>query len=314
MLTYVARRVGWALVELLVVLAITFLLAYLIPGDPARTIAGPHASIATVDAIRRQLGLNQPLPVQFGTYLAHVAEGNLGTSIEFQTPVLGLLWQRFPATLLLTVAALTFEILLGVPLGVLAAVRPHSWWDRVSDAVVLAGMAAPAFWVGIVLLFLFGFQLRWLPLGGYGPPVLLHLILPAVTLGIGGAAYYARVLRGRILEVGGEPFIRVAAAKGLSPSQVLWRHVRPNILPTLVSQMGMDFGFFMSGVVVVEAVFGWPGIGWQAWNAIQALDIPLILGTVLFAATWVIAMNLVVDVLYAYLDPRIRVGGRQTAA
>ena len=152
------------------------------------------------------------------------------------------------------------------------------------------------------------------PARGYGPPVLFHLILPAVTPGIGGAAFYARALRGRILEVGGEPFIRVGAAKGLSLRQVLWRHVRPIILLTLVSEMGMDFRFFMSGVVVVEAVFGWPGIGWQAWNAIQALDIPLTLGTVLFAATWAIAMNLAVDVLYGLGDPRIRVGGRQTAA
>lgn len=303
-----AARLAWTAFELVAVATVTFVLAYLLPGDPARTIAGPHASPATIAAVRRQLGLNLPLWVQFGRYLWRLAHLNLGTSIEYGTPVLADIWARFPATAELALAGIVFEVAIGVPFGVFAAMHRGRWFDRVSTAVEFMGISVPPFWLGIVLIFLVAFKLRWLPIGGDGSPVFPYLVLPGLTLGLGGAAYYAQVLRARVLEVLSQPFVRVAQAKGLTMGQVVLRHVLPNVTTTLVTQIGMDLGYFMAGVVVVEAVFGWPGIGMQAWTAIQALDEPLILGTTLFGAFWIIVANLVVDVAYQFLDPRARSG------
>lgn len=303
-----AARLAWTAFELVAVATVTFVLAYLLPGDPARTIAGPHASPATIAAVRRQLGLNLPLWVQFGRYLWRLAHLNLGTSIEYGTPVLADIWARFPATAELALAGIVFEVAIGVPFGVFAAMHRGRWFDRVSTAVEFMGISVPPFWLGIVLIFLVAFKLRWLPIGGDGSPVFPYLVLPGLTLGLGGAAYYAQVLRARVLEVLNQPFVRVAQAKGLTMGQVVLRHVLPNVTTTLVTQIGMDLGYFMAGVVVVEAVFGWPGIGMQAWTAIQALDEPLILGTTLFGAFWIIVANLVVDVAYQFLDPRARSG------
>ncbi|MCL6596391.1 MAG: ABC transporter permease [Firmicutes bacterium] len=303
-----AARLAWTAFELVAVATVTFVLAYLLPGDPARTIAGPHASPATIAAVRRQLGLNLPLWVQFGRYLWRLAHLNLGTSIEYGTPVLADIWARFPATAELALAGIVFEVAIGVPFGVFAAMHRGRWFDRVSTAVEFMGISVPPFWLGIVLIFLVAFKLRWLPIGGDGSPVFPYLVLPGLTLGLGGAAYYAQVLRARVLEVLSQPFVRVAQAKGLTMGQVVLRHVLPNVTTTLVTQIGMDLGYFMAGVVVVEAVFGWPGIGMQAWTAIQALDEPLILGTTLFGAFWIIVANLVVDIAYQFLDPRARSG------
>jgi ABC-type dipeptide/oligopeptide/nickel transport system permease component len=301
-------RLGWTAFELVAVATVTFALAYLLPGDPARTIAGPHASPATIAMVRRQLGLNAPVWVQYARYMWRLAHLNLGTSIEFGTPVLADIWARFPATAELAVAGIVFEVVIGVPLGVLAAVDRGRWFDRVSTAVEFMGISVPPFWLGIVLIFVVAFKLRWLPIGGDGSPVVPYLILPGLTLGVGGAAYYAQVIRARVLEILAQPFVRVAQAKGLSFAQVVVRHVLPNVTTTLVTQIGMDLGYFMAGVVVVEAVFGWPGIGMQAWTAIQALDEPLILGTTLFGAFWIILANLAVDLVYRVLDPRTRNG------
>ncbi len=299
-------RVGWTVFELAGVATITFMLAYLLPGDPARTIAGPHASPQPLALVRQQLGLNAPLWVQYLRYLGRLAHLNLGTSIEFGTPVLADVWTRFPATLELALTGLVFEVVIGVPLGILAAVRPGGVFDRVGTAVEFMGISVPPYLLGIVLLFVVAFKLHVLPIGGDGTPVLPYLILPGLTLGIGGAAYYAQIIRARVLEVMSQPFVQVARAKGLGEWAVLLRHVVPNVITTLVTQLGMDFGYFMAGVVVVEVVFGWPGIGMQAWTAIQALDEPLILGTTLFGAFWIIIANLCVDILYQYLDPRTR--------
>lgn len=308
MIRYVLRRLAFTLFELAGVATVTFALAYLLPGDPARTLAGPHASLATVEMIRRQLGLDHPVAVQYLFYLGRLLHGNFGTSIQFGTPVLGDIWARFPATAELAVAGIAFEVVIGVPLGIWAAVRQGGWFDRLTAVVEMAGVSVPAFWLGIVLIFLVAFRARLLPIGGYGSPVLPYLVLPGLTLGIGGAAFYARILRSRVLTVLAEPYVRVARAKGLTETRVLVKHVVPNVMTTLITQIGIDLGYFMAGVVVVEAVFGWPGIGMQAWMAIQALDEPLILGTTLFGACWIILANLAVDIAYTWIDPRVRVG------
>ncbi len=307
MLRVAFEKVMWSLVDLLAILTITFILSYLLPGDPARTIAGPHASVADLMRIRTQLGLNKPLYVQFGLYLWHVAHLQFGQSIEYGTPVLAALWSRFPATLELAVTGMVLELAIGLPVGFLAARKQGGVFDRVSGAAGMAAVSLPQFWLGIVLLFFLAFKWRLFPIGGYGSPLWWYVFLPGLTLGIGGAAYYAQLVRARLLEVMNKPFVTTARAKGVRTAQLYKRHIVPNVLSTLVTQIGMDLGYFMAGVVVVETVFGWPGIGLQAWTAIQALDVPLIMGTVLFGAFWIVAANLVVDLTYALMDPRIRV-------
>lgn len=264
MARYISTRFLWSLFDLFIIVTITFALTYLLPGDPARTIAGPHATVADVLRIRRQLGLNAPVYVQYERYLKHLVHLNLGTSIEFGTPVLGDILSKFPATAILAIMGVLWELILGLPLGVLSALRRGGVLDRVSSVVTMAAIAMPQFWLGIILLFVLAFKFHWFPLGGYGTPVLWYGFLPGLTLGIGGAAYYQQLIRSRVLEVLPQQFIATARAKGLSEWQVLVRHVMPQVLTTLVTQLGMDAGYFMAGVVVVETVFGWPGIGLQA--------------------------------------------------
>ncbi len=307
MFRFVTNRLLWTLFDLLVILTITFALSYLLPGDPARTIAGPHASIETIQHIRDQLGLDKPLYVQYGKYLINIVHLNLGTSIEFNTPVLQAIWARFPATVELAFAGMLFEILLGLPLGILSALYRGRLFDRITSMVSMACISLPQFWIGIMLLFFAAFKWHLFPLGGYRQPVIWYVFLPGLTLGIGGMAYYSQLVKARLLELLEKPFIQAARARGLSETNIMLGHVLPNIITMLVTQVGMDVGYFMAGVVVVEAVFGWPGIGLQAWTAIQALDVPIIMGTVLFGAFWIVFANFVVDVLYASLDPRIRV-------
>jgi peptide/nickel transport system permease protein len=307
MFRFIASRLLWTLFDLLVILTITFTLSYLLPGDPARTIAGPHASIQTIQHIRVQLGLDKPLYVQYEKYVINIAHLNLGTSIEFDTPVLQAIWNRFPATVELAFAGMLFEIVLGLPLGVLSALYRGRLFDRITSMVSMACISLPQFWIGIMLLFFAAFKWHLFPLGGYRQPVIWYVFLPGLTLGIGGMAYYSQLVKARLLELLEKPFIQAARARGLSETSIMLGHVLPNIITMLVTQVGMDVGYFMAGVVVVEAVFGWPGIGLQAWTAIQALDVPIIMGTVLFGAFWIVFANFFVDVLYASLDPRIRV-------
>jgi peptide/nickel transport system permease protein len=213
--------------------------------------------------------------------------------------------ERLPATLQLAVAGLFVELAIGIPLGIVAALKRNSWVDNLATVFGLIGISIPPFALGLVALYVFGFLIPIFPLGGYGTP--LHLVLPALILGFGGAAFYARVLRNNLLEVMGEDYIRTARAKGLSPSVVLRRHTLRNALLPTVTLAGLDLALLLGGVVVIEAVFGWPGIGLQAFNAIRNQDTPIIMGTVLFASTAVVFINLAVDFLYVTLDPRVRV-------
>ncbi len=306
MLKYIVKRFLWSLLDLLIIVTITFILTYLLPGDPARTIAGPHATVADVLRIRRQLGLDAPLYTQYFRYLGNLLHLNLGTSIEFGTPVLAAILSKFPATATLAIMGVIWEVVLGLPLGIGSALRRGGILDHISSYASMAAIAMPQFWIGIILLFIMAFKYHLFPLGGYGNPVLWYAFLPGLTLGIGGAAYYQQLIRSRILEILPQQYVTTARAKGLSEWQVVMRHVMPQVLTTLVTQLGMDAGYFMAGVVVVETVFGWPGIGLQAWTAIKALDVPLVMGTVLFGAFWIIMANFVVDSVYGLLDPRIR--------
>ncbi len=304
MTAYLLRRLLGTVGVIFLVASATFILIFLMPGDAARMYAGPRAPEETVQRIRVLWGLDQPLPVQYVRYLGRALQGDLGQSTRDKRPVLQAVFERLPATIQLALAGLCVELLLGIPLGILAATRPGSWVDQLATIVALFGISIPQFALGLVALYVFGFLIPIFPLGGYGTP--LHLVLPALVLGIGGTAFYSRVLRNSILEVTGEDYVRTARAKGLSPRKVLTRHILRNALMPVVTLAGLDLATLLGGVVVIEAVFGWPGIGLQAWNAIRNQDTPMIMGTVLFASIAVVFLNLFVDVLYIAIDPRVR--------
>jgi peptide/nickel transport system permease protein len=301
---YLLRRLLGAVGVIWGVATITFVMIFLMPGDAARMYAGPRAPEETVERIRELWGLNDSLPVQYFRYLGRAVQGDLGNSTRDKRPVLEAVFNRLPATLQLAFAGLFVELAVGIPLGIVAALRPGSWIDQFATIVALIGISIPQFALGLVALYLFGFVIPIFPLGGYGTP--LHLVLPALVLGIGGTAFYSRVLRNSILEVTNEDYVRTAWAKGLSPRTVLFRHILRNALMPVVTLAALDLALLLGGVVVIEAVFGWPGIGLQAWTAIRNQDTPMIMGTVLFASIAVVFLNLLVDVLYIALDPRVR--------
>jgi peptide/nickel transport system permease protein len=303
---YVVSRLGWAVVVVFAITLITFAVTFLSPVDPARLYAGTRASQAQYELARHTLGLDQPIFVQYFRYLGRLLQGNLGTSFSTGAPVLSSVLGRLPATFELAGAGLLVEVVIGLPLGFLAALR----WQRFADRAVLAGsllgVVVPQFVLGFVLLYLFAFKLTIFPLGA--STSLPALVLPALALGVPGAAWYARMVRSSVLNVLGEDFVRNCRAKGLSERAVIGRHVFRNSIGPAVTMIGLDFGIFLGGVLIVEQVFGWPGIGQQAWNAISANDIPVVLGTVIVAATAVVIFNLFADVANALLDPRIKYG------
>jgi peptide/nickel transport system permease protein len=310
-MAYILRRLMWAAVVLVAVGAVTFVLVYVLPADPARAIAGPRASAEAVAHIRTQLGLDQPLLVQFGVYAERAIHGDFGHSFSQNLDVLPLLLQRFPATLQLAAAGLLVELAIGLPLGVLAAVRRDSIFDRGSTILSIVLISAPSFWVGLLLIHYLGFLPHQLgvdifPIGGYKPFDPRYLFLPAVTLGFAGAAYYTRLTRVAMLDELHRDYVRTARAKGLAEGTVRWKHAFKNALDPIFTQIGLDFGFFLGGVVVVEQIFSWPGIGKLAVESIRTADVPLIMGTVLFGTLCIVLANLAVDLANAVADPRIR--------
>jgi peptide/nickel transport system permease protein len=303
MIAHLARRFLASALILLGVTVVTFTLAFLIPADPVRQIAGRNASPETVESIRHQLGLDRPVPAQYATYLGHLVEGDLGHSYIQKTDVGSLIISRLPATLLLMLGAIFFELAIGIPLGLLAAAR-RGKADRAIMILAFAGVSTPQFVVALVLLYLLAYLAGFFPMSGYGG--LSHLILPALTLGIAGGGWYARILRSSLVEVLRQDYIRTARAKGLSERAVILVHALRNaVLPT-VAMVGLDIGTFMGGAVVVESVYGWPGIGQLAWQAIQRVDIPIIMGVTLVAAIAIVLGNLLADLVTPLIDPRIR--------
>ena len=303
MWTYLARRLLLAVLVIAGVSLITFMLAYQVPADPARVYAGSNASAQTVASIRKQLGLDRPVPIQYLDYVGRAIHGDFGTSYRLQTPVLSAITSRFPYTLALGAAGILVELLIGIPIGIVSAVRPRSWLDRGAMGFAMLGVAAPQFWLGLVLLYTFGYLVPIFPLGLAQSPS--SIVLPAITVGLSGGVWYARVLRSSMLETLGAEYVRTARAKGLPSILVILRHALPNAITPIVTQIGLDMAYFLVGIVVVESVFGWPGIGQLAYQAIQNDDIPLIMGTVLFSAVIIVLINILVDVLYAVLNPRV---------
>ena len=303
MIAYLARRFLASALILVGVTMVTFALAFLMPADPVRQIAGRNATPETVESIRHQLGLDRPVPEQYATYLGHLAQGDLGHSYIQKTDVGQLIMSRLPATLLLMLGAIFFELAIGIPLGILAAAR-RGKADRAIMILAFAGVSTPQFVVGLALLYLLAYLAGWFPMSGYGG--LGHLILPALTLGIGGGGWYARILRSSLVDVLRQDYIRTARAKGLPEKSVILVHALRNAVLPVVAIIGLDIGTFMGGAVVVESVYGWPGIGQLAWQAIQRVDIPIIMGVTLVAAIAIVIGNLLADLVTPLIDPRIR--------
>ncbi|WP_312527904.1 ABC transporter permease [Paracoccus sp. (in: a-proteobacteria)] len=304
MLSYFLRRLIQSALILLGVSFITFVLLYVLPADPVRQIAGRSATPETVESIRRQLGLDQPFFVQYGHYLWNLLHGDLGRSYLQKTEVSALLVSRLPATLQLMVAAIFCELAIGLTLGVIAAL----YRGRALDNILMLGsfvtVSAPQFVVALLLLYVFAVKLGWFPIGGYG--TFAHLVLPALTLGILGSGWYSRIMRSSMLDVMRADFIRTARAKGLGRWRIILGHALPNAILPIIAMIGIDIGMFMSGIVVVESVFGWPGIGQLAWQAIQRVDIPIIMGVTIVSAVAIVIGNLLADLVAPLIDPRIK--------
>lgn len=304
MLELLGKRLVQSVFILFGVAAITFVLLYALPADPARMLAGRSATAQTVENIRKELGLDQPLPVQFAQYVGGLVQGDLGRSYAQKTEVITLIVARLPATLTLMAAGIFLEVLLGVVLGSIAALNRGGLLDRTVMMSAFVGVSAPQFVVALLLLYVFAATLGWFPMSGYGTAA--HVVLPAATLGMLGAGWYARMVRSAMIDVLNQDYIRTARAKGLSGARVILRHVLPNAILPIIAMIGIDIGQFMGGVVVVEAVYGWPGIGQLAWQAIQQVDIPIIMGVTLTSALAIITGNLIADLIAPVIDPRIR--------
>ncbi|MCF8565388.1 ABC transporter permease [Alicyclobacillus tolerans] len=304
MFAYVLRRLIGAVIVLWGISVITFFMIFAVPSDPALIIAGPHASPATLAAIRIKYGLNQPEPIQYLHYMGRLLHGNLGTSYVYNLPVAQMIWQRFGPTAELALAAFVAELLIGIPLGIYTAKHARKISDYFLSALALVGISLPVFWLGMILLYYFAYQIRIFPLGGTGG--IQYVILPALTYGITGAAVYLRLLRASMLEVLNQDYVRTARAKGASERRVTINHVLRNALIPVITFGGMDIGALLSGVILIEATFNWNGLGELAYQSISQLDTPIIMGTVMFAATFVVLFNLIVDILYGFIDPRIR--------
>lgn len=301
---YVVKRLLWTVVVLWAIVTLTFAATFLSPVDAARSYAGQRADTELVERTREQFGLNDPLYVQYWRYLERIVQGDLGRSFSTGTPVSEAIADRLPETLVLALAAAFVQLSIGIPLGLIAALRRRGAVDRGILLFSLAGVVTPTFVLGFLLLYFVAFKLAWLPLGGSGSPE--HLILPALTLGVAGAAWYTRMLRSTVLNILSEDYIRMARAKGLPESVVVRRHILRNALNPIITMIAIDMGVFFGGVLVIERVFAWPGIGEQAWRAISVNDIPMVMGTVLFAAFFVTLFNLVADLVNAAIDPRVK--------
>jgi peptide/nickel transport system permease protein len=306
MITLLVRRLLQAIPVLFGISIITFVLIYYLPADPARMYAGPSATVATVARIRHELGLDLPLWEQYGHYMQRVLRGDLGFSYRKQLPVTDLLLSRIPYTLALILGGVFVELLIGLPVGLASAVARGQWVDRLGMFIALVGVSAPPFWLGLLLLYWLGYLIPIFPLGGTG--TLAHLVLPSLTAGLGGAAWYARMMRSSTLEILSTDYVRTARAKGLRNILVILRHVLPNALNPIITMAGLDIPWFIGGVVLVERVFDWPGVGRLAVEAVETVDVPLILGTVIFTAGIVVISGILIDLAQGLVDPRIRHG------
>lgn len=316
MLTFILQRLAQAVPVVLLSTVAVFLLMRMIPGDPALVLAGPDATPESLAAIRKDMGLDAPLPVQYGLWLGRVVRGDLGNSILSKLPISRLIGQRLPATLELAVAALFLTLVIAIPTGIFAAIKPGTFVDWMISGLNGIAIAVPGFWLGILCIILFALVLGWLPPGGRGDfsreplTALKFLILPAFTLSLASSASVSRLVKSSMLEVLYEDYIRTAQAKGLARYTVVMRHALRNALVPVITVLGLQFGRLLGGAVITESVFAWPGLGRMIVDAIGNRDYLVVQAALLWLVVLYITVNLLTDIAYGFLDPRIRVGGR----
>jgi len=306
MLAFIVRRLALSIPTLIGVMIVVFLLLYVAPGDPVQDMVGERADAETIARLRKELHLDEPLPKQFVLYAGGVLRGDLGNSYITQRPIVQDIKERFPKTLLLAGSAMLLASVLGITIGVLSARNPGGWFDRLGLGLAYLGISFPVYWVGLILILIFAINLKWLPPSGYGG--IQYLILPALALGSRSIAFLARVTRSSMLEVLGSDFVRTARAKGLKESIVVGRHALRNALIPIITVLGLDFGYYLTGSILTETIFSWPGIGRYVVNAIARRDLPAINGTVLFLSIVFVLVNLITDLAYAKADPRVAYG------
>lgn len=303
MTRFIIRRLLLSIPTLFGVLVVAFLLLYVAPGDPVESMIGERADSATIVRLRAQLHLDDPLPLRFVHYAGRVLRGDLGNSYITNRPITEDIRERFPKTMELAGAAMLLATVIGISLGVLSARKPGGFIDQFSLGVAYLGISFPVYWVGLLLILLFAVTLRWLPPSGYGS--LRFLALPALTLGMRSIAFLARMTRSSMLESMSADFVRTARAKGLSEWIVTLKHALRNALIPVITVLGLDFGAYLTGSILTETIFSWPGIGRYVVNAIERRDLPAIQGTVLFLSTVFVVVNLITDLAYAKADPRV---------
>ncbi len=310
MTTYIIRRLLMVIPILLGVATIIFILMFMVPGDPARLMMGQHGDERVLATIRHEMGLDRPLYIQYVKFIGRLVQGDLGMSYRQRRPVATIIAERFPATLKLALTAMTLAVLIGMTLGIIAAVNRNRIWDLLVMVMSLTGISLPVFWLGMMLILVFASGLGWLPVGGYGQSGdFRHLFLPAISLSTISIGYISRMMRSSMLEVIGKDYIRTARAKGVSEWAVNLRHALRNALIPVVTVIGIDFASLLGGAVATETVFAWPGLGRAVVDAIRERDLPVVEGCVIFMAFVFVIANLLVDLSYAWLDPRIRLDG-----
>ena len=300
---FILRRLGYALLSLLL-LSLTIFFFVRVTGDPAVLLVEPGASKADLEAIRQQFGLDRPLVVQYWHFMKNLLRGDFGQSFYYRMPVFELYLSRLPNSLVLALAAMAFSLLIGIPAGILAAVRVDRWWDSAGKIFALLGLSMPSFWVGLVMILFFSVYLGWLPSSGSGTP--LHIIMPAFALGWYFAAAHMRLTRSSMLDVLGSEYVKLARLKGLAEARVIAKHAFKNALIPVLTLAGINLVIMVNVAVVVETVFAWPGIGRLLYEGIAFRDFPIVQATVLLGGAMIVIVNLLVDILYAVIDPRIR--------
>lgn len=304
LLRYITKRILELIPILIVISILVFLFVHMIPGDPARLVAGPQATLKEVQSVRIRLGLDKPLWMQYVNYVTDILHGNLGTSLKTDRPVSAMIEQRFMATFWLTIFSMIWAIIIGTVIGVISATKRNKWQDYSGMFVAISGISMPAFWLGLLLINIFSVQLGWFPTGGIES--WKSFVLPSFTLGAAVAAVIARFTRSSLMDTLKEDYIRTGRAKGLRERTVVWGHALRNALIPIVTMSGLQFGFLLGGSIVVETVFSWPGLGRLLINSISFRDYPVIQGEILLFSVEFILINLLVDVLYSILNPKIR--------
>jgi peptide/nickel transport system permease protein len=306
MLTYITRKLLYSIVILFGVITVTFALIYVIPGDPARLMLGQRADVASIEAVRKQLGLDDPIYIQYVRFIGKAVQGDLGRSYSSNRDVLKTILETFPATALLAVTSLILSSIIGVIIGLISSVKPYSFRDNMSMLFALFGISFPPFALGLIMALVFGSLLKWFPISGYVNNGIIYLVLPMLTLAMRPMAIIARLTRSSMLDVLGQDYVRTARAKGVASWKVTIKHALRNALNPVITTISAWLAALLGGAFFIEYIFNWPGIGLLAINSILSLDFPMIQGTVLFTAVIFIIVNMIVDILYAFLDPKVK--------